>query len=45
MADAGAGVVNWLKGKAKVDIGNAMPTARVHPWEDAPDLTRVSTYY
>ena len=45
MADADGKAVNWLKAKDKVDVGNAMPTARVLAFEDARDLRMVVFYY
>ena len=45
MTDETDGAVNWLKGKGKLDVGNAMPTARAPRLEDARDLTREPGYY
>lgn len=45
MGEGIAGAVNPLTGKGKVDVGNAMPIARVLRLEDARDLTVVPRYY
>ena len=45
MAEVASDAVNCLRLKEKVDVGKAMPTARVPAREDARDLTMESRYY
>jgi len=45
MREAPGNAVNCLRVKEKVDVGKAMPLARVLAWEDARDLTVESRYY
>ena len=45
MVDTPAAVLNCLKAKGKVDVGNAMPTKSVTDVEDARDLRMEPHYY
>jgi hypothetical protein len=45
MAGARGDLVNWLQRKEKPRVGNAMPTARPHSFEDADDLPVAPRYY